>query len=160
MVKNRSRDNRTAIALQYYILELKSNRIENRKLKEPYCHCPNCKSRYGHGQAVLAEVLWVGKNEAMTQHPSTTWTTTNSLSTYTSLNLHFLDLVPLSGYPNPYRHDFMFFKLCMERLSLLQHLIITFLIFVLLKNLTNNAKTWRQGIWELYVYFIGRKDNK
>lgn len=49
--------------------------------------------------AALAQVQRWG-DEVMTQHPSTVWTTANSLSSHTSLNLHLLHLVPMSGCPN------------------------------------------------------------
>lgn len=53
----------------------------------------------GMAWAAFAQVQGCG-DEVMTQRPSTAWTTANSLSPHPSLNLHLLDLVPMSGCPN------------------------------------------------------------
>lgn len=66
-------------ALQNCVFELKSKSTRNEKVKDIYGYRPTSTRKCGPW-AVSSTGVGVGRDEAMTQHPSATWTTTIYLS--------------------------------------------------------------------------------
>lgn len=107
-MKTWSRDNPMSTELEHYVFELKSKRTGNEKVKDTSDMVPPAQGGMVAGSVIHGCGGGVGRDGARTQHPSTTWTTAISLSPHTNQDLHLPDLLK-PGFPNPYRHDFLFF---------------------------------------------------